>query len=253
MPGPPRRRGSALVCRSHREDPHPSPPRFESSLLPSRSRVAARKNFHTAWAICDSVGIGEYVCGAIPELAWNLDNIPVLPGQARNLVLPDLPADCGDGVAKVAVRLGVPGGGSWSEWHSGCQVVRAEGNEREQTKQSRSGAHDREVGPLALGFDAKMVAAFLERDLELPARDEPLEDIDRSGSEIGAEEGLRCKLAARIAGQHPSDGHGGEAAVVPDRGAGGDLDETIGAAVPESDGVTLPDGIGVLQDLAERG
>jgi hypothetical protein len=41
--------------------------------------------------------------------------------------------------------------------------------------------------------------------------------------------------------------------VVPDRGAGGDLDETIGAAVPESDGVTLPDGIGVLQDLAERG
>jgi hypothetical protein len=43
--------------------------------------------------------------------------------------------------------------------------------------------------------------------------------------------------------------------VVPDRGAGagGDLDETIGAAVPESDGVALPDGIGVLQDLAERG
>jgi hypothetical protein len=160
--------------------------------------------------------------------------------------MPDLPADCGDGIAEGAVRLGVPGGGSWSEWQSGWQVVRPEGNEREQTKQSRSGAHDREVGPLALGFDAKMGAAFLERDLELPARDEPLEDIDRSGIEIGAEEGLRCKLAARIADQQPSDGHGGQAAVVPDRGAGGDLDETIGAAVPERDGVALPDGIGVL-------
>ena len=113
-------------------------------------------------------------------------------------------------------------------------LVRPEGDQRGQAKQCRSGAHDREVGPLALGFDAKMGAAFLERDLELPARDEPLEDIDRSGIEIAAEEGLQCKLSARIADQQPSDGHGGQAAVVPDRGAGGDLDETIGAAVPEA-------------------
>ena len=45
----------------------------------------------------------------------------------------------------------------------------------------------------------------------------------------------------------------GATAVVPDGGAGGDLDGTIGAAVPKSDGVVLPDGIGVVQDLAERG
>jgi hypothetical protein len=41
--------------------------------------------------------------------------------------------------------------------------------------------------------------------------------------------------------------------VVPDGGAGGDLDETIGTAIPQRDGVALPDGIGVLQDLAEPG
>ena len=41
--------------------------------------------------------------------------------------------------------------------------------------------------------------------------------------------------------------------MVPDCDTGGDLDETIGAAIPKRDGVALPDGIGVLQDLAERG
>jgi len=177
----------------------------------------------------------------------------VEPGHATNLLLPDLPADCGDGIAEGAVRLGVPGRGPGRERLSDGQIVRPESDEREQAEQRRSGAHDREVGPLALSFDAKMGTAFLERDLELPTRDEPLEDIDRSGIEISAEEGLRCKLAARIADQQPPDRHGGQAAVVPDRGAGGDLDETIGAAVPKRDGVALPDGIGVLQDLAEPG
>ena len=50
-----------------------------------------------------------------------------------------------------------------------------------------------------------MGTAFLERDLELPAGDEPLEDIDRNGIEISAEEGPRRELAARIADQQPAD------------------------------------------------
>ena len=104
---------------------------------------------------------------------------------------------------------------------------------------------------MSLGFDAEMGAAFLERDLKLPAGDEPLEDIDRSGAEIGAEEGLWRELTARIADQQPANGHRGQTAVVPDSGAGGDLDGTIGAAVPKSDGVVLPNGIGVVQDLTE--
>ena len=78
-----------------------------------------------------------------------------------------------------------------SERRVGCEVMRPEGDEREQAKQRRGGAQNGEVGPLALSFDAEMGAAFLEGDLQLPARDEPLEDIDGSGVEIGAEEGLR--------------------------------------------------------------
>ena len=116
----------------------------------------------------------------------------------------------------------------------GCEVVRPEGDEREQAEQRRGGAHNRKVGPLALGFDAEMGAGFLEGDLELPARDEPLEDIDGSGVEIGAEEGLRLELAERIADQQPANRHRGQPGVVPDGGAGGDLDDAIGAAIPEA-------------------
>jgi hypothetical protein len=36
-----------------------------------------------------------------------------------------------------------------------------------------------------------MGAGFLKGDFQLPPRDEPLEDIDGGGVEIGAEEGLR--------------------------------------------------------------
>ena len=90
-------------------------------------------------------GIGERVCGAFPELAWNFDNIPAGPGHARNLLLPDLAANRGDGIAEGAVRLGIPGRGSGRERHTGGQVVRPEGDEREQSEQSRGGAHDREV------------------------------------------------------------------------------------------------------------
>ena len=109
------------------------------------------------------------------------------------------------------------------------------------------------VGPLALGFDAEMRAGFLEGDLELPARDEPLENIGGSGVEIGAEEGLWLQFAERIADQQPSNGQRGQAGVVPDGGAGGDLDDAIGAAIPEGNGVALPDRIGIEHDLAELG
>ena len=70
---------------------------------------------------------------------------------------------------------------------------------------------------------------------------------------IGAEEGLRLQFGARIADQRPPDGHGRQAGVVPDRRAGGDLDDAIGTAAPKRRRVALPNGPGVVQDLAELG
>ena len=50
---------------------------------------------------------------------------------------------------------------------------------------------DRRIGPLTLSFDAETGTDLLKGNLQLPTRDEPLEDIDGGGVEIGAEEGLR--------------------------------------------------------------
>jgi len=41
--------------------------------------------------------------------------------------------------------------------------------------------------------------------------------------------------------------------VVPDGRAGGEFDGAIGAAIPEGDGIALPDSPGVLQHMAEFG
>jgi hypothetical protein len=68
--------------------------------------------------------------------------------------------------------------------------MRPEGNEREQAQQRRGGAHDREAGPLTLRFDTEMGTNFLKGNLQLPTRDEPLQDVDGSRIEIGTEEGL---------------------------------------------------------------
>ncbi len=167
--------------------------------------------------------------------------------------MPDPAAHGGDGIAEGTVRLGVPGSGRGNQRCFGGEVVRPESNQREQAKQRRGGAHDREVGPLPLGFDAQMGTSFLKGDFHLPARDEPLEDIDGGGVEIGAEEGLRWEFTARIAHQQPANGHWGQAATVPNGGTGGDLNDTIGAAVPESDGVALPNRAGIVQHLRQGG
>ena len=73
----------------------------------------------------------------------------------------DLATNRGDGIAEGAVRLGVPGSSCGDQWLVGGAVVRPESNQREQAKQCRCGAHNREVGPLALGFDAKLGTDFL--------------------------------------------------------------------------------------------
>ena len=97
-----------------------------------------------------------------------------------------------------------------------------------------------------------MSTGILEGDLKLPAGDEPLEDIDRSGREIGAEEGLGLEFANRIADQQPSNWHWGQTRVVPDGGVGGEFDGPIGATIPEGDGMALPNGMGILQHLTQR-
>src|SRR6516225_1813290 len=59
--------------------------------------------------------------------------------------------------------------------------------------------------------------------------------------------------AERVTNQEPSNRHRGQTGMVPDGGAGREFDDAIGAAVPEGDGMALPDSPGVLQHLVEFG
>src|SRR5260221_3124067 len=96
-----------------------------------------------------------------------------------------------------------------------------------------------------------MSAGFLEGDFDLPATDEPGEDIARTDVEIGSQEGLRLEFAFGIANEQPADRHRRRAAAIPDGGATGDFDEAVGSAVPEADAVALPGDFGIVEDGGE--
>src|SRR5579864_3818762 len=96
-----------------------------------------------------------------------------------------------------------------------------------------------------------MSADFLEGDFDLPAPDEPSDDVAGINGEIGGKEGLRLEFAGRIADQEPADGHWLDAAAIPQRGAAGDLDEAVGPAVPLTDATALPRDPAILDDGGE--
>jgi hypothetical protein len=111
--------------------------------------------------------------------------------------------------------------------------VRPERDDGEQAEQNWRGPKNCLVGPLALGFDAEMGADFLEGDLDLPAADEPVEDVARISVAVGCQEGLRVEFAGGIADEKPADRHWRHAAMIPQRSAGCDLDDAVGSAVPD--------------------
>ena len=62
-----------------------------------------------------------------------------------------------------------------------AQMVTSEKSPKSAGGRSR----DREVRPLPLRLDAEMVAGLLESRLHGPALNEPSENLDRSGVEVG--------------------------------------------------------------------
>src|SRR5215472_18165906 len=113
------------------------------------------------------------------------------------------------------------------------------------------GAQNCFVRPLALGLDAEMSADFFKGDLDLPATDEPGEDVARISVEVGRQEGLRVEFAGRIADQEPTDRHRIDAAAIPQRGSGSDLDKAVGPAVPQANAAALPRQPAIRKDGGE--
>jgi len=73
-----------------------------------------------------------------------------------------------DGIAEGEGCFWIPGGDPGFELSRFGEVVAPESDDGEQAEQDRSGAKNRLVGLLTLGFDTEMGAEFLERDFELP-------------------------------------------------------------------------------------
>lgn len=88
------------------------------------------------------------------------------------------------------------------------------------------------VRPLALRFHPEVVAHLAERDFQLPALNEPAQDLHRILGEVGAQQSLRLEPTKGIAHQHPADRDNRHPAVTPDGGGGADLDDALPAAIP---------------------
>src|SRR5438477_12376222 len=86
--------------------------------------------------------------------------------------------------------------------------------------------------------------------LQRPAGDEPGDDLGWQDARVGAEQGLWLELAGRIAQQHPAQRDGRGTGVVPEGGAGRDVDRRGRAAVP-GDGKLLPDRVRIQQALRQ--
>jgi site-specific DNA recombinase len=84
---------------------------------------------------------------------------------------------------------------------------------------------------------------------ELPALDEPADDLERVAVGIGAEQGLRVEAALGVAQQHPTDRDDRHAAVTPDGSDGVDLHDALARAIPARHRDALP-GRGCLGDYS---
>ena len=122
-------------------------------------------------------------------------------------------------------------------WSWARSVTRDEG---EQGEQGGRDAADRQVRPLALCLAAEVGADLVERDFRLPAQHEPRDDLLRGRSEVGAEQGLGGEHAAGVADEDPANGHGGLAAVVPERRSRDDLDHARVLPIPARHGDRRP-------------
>jgi hypothetical protein len=85
-----------------------------------------------------------------------------------------------------------------------------ERHQREEAKHGWSRAGDRAVRPVALGLYTEMGAHLAERHLELPAQQEPGDDLERISGDIGAKDGLHGEFAPRVTDEDPRMGTGGK-------------------------------------------
>src|SRR5918993_911799 len=94
-----------------------------------------------------------------------------------------------------------------------------------------------------------MRASLLEGDLDLPAQDEPTDDLQGIPRGISAQQRLGREPAKGIAQQDPADGHDGHPAMTPHRRPGTELDLPIPFAIAALPCDPSPERVRVAQYL----
>lgn len=123
------------------------------------------------------------------------------------------------------------------------------GEQSDQRKESQQGwrsAQNRQVRPLALGFDAETGARFLKGDFQLPAQNRPFHNLRRLNSAISAEERLGLQRLSRVriqlvCNQHPAQRNWRQPVMIPDCSVRSQTKPTCSAAIPD-DSMLSPDG-----------
>ena len=133
------------------------------------------------------------------------------------------------------------------------QTVGQDGDEGEQAQKNGAGASDGQVGPLPLGLETDVSADLLESHFDLPALDEPGQNLIGSLLWIGAEQREGIKAGQRVTDENPANGEWLEPSVVPDGGPGNVLHGTSHGAIPVSDGQLGPQGFLRLEAFLQLG
>ncbi len=186
-------------------------------------------------------GIAEEVRQVVDEGAGDIHEVAFCQGCRKSCASPEASTSQGEGVGEGGERLDVPRRAA--KRGVGRDLgMGEEGHQGEEPEQGGCGAGDRAVGPLALRLDAPVRTHLAEGHLELPAQDEPGDDLQGIGGEVGAKQSLGGELPPRVAHEHPTDGDRRQPGVVPDGRAGEERDGPIPRAVPARDGAGRPGG-----------
>jgi hypothetical protein len=103
-----------------------------------------------------------------------------------------------------------------------------QGDPGKKAKEDWGSAGNGQVRPLALGLYPQVGADLLESDLQLPAQNEPLDNLNWCYVGISAQKGLRLKFRQWVSNQDPPDGDWRQPRMLPDGGIRGNFQEALG-------------------------
>lgn len=107
--------------------------------------------------------------------------------------------------------------------------------------------------PLALGFDARVGTHFLVSDFQLPAANEPFQDLNGIGGQVSAKESPGFELSFRVTNENPTNGNSRLSRTIPDRCPAGNFYLGGTFSIPVGHCHDLPIGLRVNQHFCQFG